>query len=288
MDDDSRAAPEGCVSTQTERGSPILPTGTNRWVGSSPLGVGAGLDWLTCSLAVPLLAAVAGLKSDTAGCDGVGESTATQSLVNACGGYKLLGPSSQHKTQWYGQGVFADDGSWDVQRDGHGKNAGSVVLTLRGALLARLPDRGLEACRSLTALGVRMRRSDIMAEAPLVPGALYELYQLLRRGTFRLPRGLTFEWRDDNGRSGSLYLGSKASAEYVCLYDRRGVDRVEVRGRGEVAEMAVRTLLESGDPRTFVSTRMARYGPVMGSVPGQALMMALGASDAAGAALRAS
>lgn len=201
-------------------------------------------------------------------------------IVAALGGYQVLGPSARHPTVWYRDGLFADDRSWDIQRGGRGGNAGSVVCTLRGSLLARLPDRGLASARALLdLLGLDVRRVDVMAEAPRTPGVLWELYELLRTGAVRLPRGLTFDYRDHHGRERTLYLGSTSSDEYVCLYDRRGVDRVEVRGKGQVGEDLARALLAGGDARGVVCERLRRYGPLWGTAPGRALLGRLRAGD---------
>ena len=267
-----------CASTQAERGSANLPTDTDRWVGSSSGELSEGLDWLTGSLSVGMVPAYPGLKRDTPSVDPSGELAAVASMIAAMGGYQVLGPSTQHGTQWYHEGTFADDKSWSVEWSGKGKNAGSVVLTAKGKLLERLPDRGLSACRSLIAQEVHMRRVDVMAEGPIVPGALFELYCLLELDRVRLPRGLSWSY-DANSRKGhTLYLGSQSSAEYVCIYDRRGVTRAEVRGHGQVAEAMVSALLESGDARGLVGSRLVRYGAAWASAVGQSILMALGAS----------
>jgi len=117
-----------------------------------------------------------------------------------------------------------------------------------------------------------------MAEGALVPGALYALYRLLEDGSVRLPRGLGWSYDANSKRGHTLYLGSQSSAEYVCIYDRRGVTRAEVRGHGQVAEAMVRALVESGDPRGLVVSRLDRYGAAWASAVGQSLLMALGAS----------
>lgn len=286
MDDSTGASagpvdrgPGTCVETQAERGSRNLPTDTDRWVGSSGGEPTEGLDWLTGSLSVGMIAAYPGITRDSPAVDPSAELSAVASMIAAFGGYRALGPSTQHGTQWYREGTFADDKSWSVEWSGKGKNAGSVVLTLKGQLLARMPDRGLTGCRLLAALGVRMRRVDVMAEGPLVPGALYALYRLLEDGSVRLPRGLGWSYDANSKRGHTLYLGSQSSAEYVCIYDRRGVTRAEVRGHGQVAEAMVRALVESGDPRALVVSRLDRYGAAWASAVGQSLLMALGASD---------
>src|SRR5450830_1725149 len=97
-----------CASTQAERGSANLPTDTDRWVGSSPPGIGAGLDWLTGSLSVDMVPAYPGLKRDTPAVDPSAELAAVASMIAAMGGYQVLGPSTQHSTQWYHNGTFAD------------------------------------------------------------------------------------------------------------------------------------------------------------------------------------
>ena len=275
--DDNRGATESCAGTQAERGSAILPTGTDRWVGSSPLGVSTGLDWLTVSGQVPQLHS--NIPHDTDSPDAVAEVQLERRMIGAFGGYSVLGPSTRHGTQWYREGTFGDDGSWDVQREGRGRNAGSVVMTARGTLLARLPDRGLAAATVLhDDLGLRVRRVDVMAEAPLTAGALVDLVGLLERREVRLPRGLRFSYNGNNGETHTLYLGSQASDEYVCLYDRRGVDRVEVRGRGAIAETVVALLVAGVHPRQVVASRLVRYGSVWESGPGRQILMALGAT----------
>ena len=294
LDDNTGASGE----TQAERGSAILPTDTDRWVGSSEGVLSEGLDWLTGSLRVAPAAACPELVDrapvHVATRDGRGswihpredspavlprdEQAAVTLMIAAMGGYQVLGPSTQHSTQWYHNGTFADDKSWSVEWSGKGRNAGSVVLTAKGKLLAGLSDRGLSACRSLVSQGVRMRRVDVMAEGPIVPGALFELYCLLELERVRLPRGLSWSY-DANSRKGhTLYLGSQSSAEYVCIYDRRGVTRAEVRGHGQVAEAMVQALLVAGDARGLVVSRLDRYGGAWASVVGESLLVALGAS----------
>lgn len=298
----------GYVRPPTERGSAILPTDTDRWVGSSEGVLSEGLDWLTGSLRVAPAAACPQLVNrapvHVATRDGKGswihpredspavlpgdEQAAVALMIAAMGGYQVLGPSTQHSTQWYHNGTFADDKSWSVEWSGKGRNAGSVVLTAKGKLLAGLPDRGLSACRSLVSQGVRVRRVDVMAEGPIVPGALFELYCLLETERARLPRGLSWSYNANSRKGHTLYLGSESSAEYVCIYDRRGVTRAEVRGHGQVAETMVRALLESGDPRRLVVSRLGRYGGAWASVVGQSLLMALSASGPGSGASRPS
>ena len=296
--DNNRVASGGGASRSAEREIAKLPTDTNRWVGSGEGEPAEGLDWLTGSLRVAAAAARPELVNrapvHVATHDGKGswihpredspavlpedERAAVALMIAAMGGYQILGPSTQHSTQWYHEGTFADDRSWSVEWSGKGRNAGSVVLTAKGRLLASLPDRGLSACRSLVSQGVRMRRVDVMAEGPIVPGALFELYCLLELERVRLPRGLS--WSYDRNKGGhTLYLGSQSSAEYVCIYDRRGVTRAEVRGHGQVAEAMVQALLIAGDARGLVVSRLGRYGSAWASVVGESLLLALGASD---------
>jgi len=280
--DDISGALETCASTQAEREIEILPTDTNRWVGI-PAGAGVdGLDWLTVNIPVALAGpamaahAVGTPKGgrrwvvDSAGTDTTTESAMAEAVIGLLGGYPFLGPSRKHGTVWYGTGIFGDDGSWSVQRDGKGSCQGGVIVTMKGKLLERLSDRGLSVAREVVKLGGHPRRVDVMAEGPIPTSGLHELYELLEAERVHLPSGLTWSYQR-NKVGHTLYLGSQSSEEYVCIYDRRGVLRAEVRGRGKAGEALLASLLGTEGARTVVGNHLARYGCIWSCEAGAAV-----------------
>jgi hypothetical protein len=228
---------------------------------------------------VPLWKSAVG--GDTEGPDEAAERTLRDEIVAALGGYAALGRSTSHGTNWYRAGLHSDDNLWSLNSNGKGPVAGSVSLLLRGAFLTGLDDRGLSAARSLVAMGGRVRRADLMADSENAPGALYAVYRLLEDRVVTLPAGLTWKWLSENGKGHTLYLGSTRSDHYVALYDKRGLDRIELRVRDEAAEAVVDAWLMTGDARGILSKALDRYGAVLARGPGAFLRTNLEAGDGA-------
>lgn len=262
----------------SEREIEILPTKSNTWVGtdrdSGGGGVSAGLDWLTMGALVPLWRSA--LAADRDGPDTPAEAGLERWALAVLNSATPLGPCKRHPTEWYREGTFADDGSWAVKREGRGRCAGSVIVETHGSYLKRLPDRGLSVAQTLQELlGLTGRRVDVMADSAKVEGAIRALYMALEDGDVTLPRGLA--WKFEASPTGhTLYLGSRSSDEYVCIYDLRGVDRVEVRTRGESSQALLAELLAGVRARAVVGAHLDRYGRAIGSGPGRLLRRAIG------------